>query len=176
VGQVDVLQVHGHVGGQSPEVIVAQVERAQVGQRVVDEDGPLQLVVGEVKQPQVPLVDCVVLVQQLEAVGGDVQLPEGAGQAGGQVAQPVVRQVQEAEVGVGGQLAVQVVKSVVGQVEGARVVLQTVGKLPQASPRAVNLPVAAAAGAHGGAHGEDMWPQQQHEQELQKGLVRGQLR
>lgn len=45
MGQVNRLQVGGHVGGQSPEVIVAEVECAQIDQCVIDEDGPLQLVV-----------------------------------------------------------------------------------------------------------------------------------
>lgn len=116
MGQVNSLQVCRHVGGQSPEEIVAQVEHAQVGQCIVDEDGPLQLVVGQVEHSQIPLVDRVVLVQQLEAVGGGVEMPEGTWQAGGHVAQPVVRQIEEAEMGVCGELAVQVVNSVVGQV------------------------------------------------------------
>lgn len=145
--------MHRQIGRQSPEVIVAQVERAQIDQCVVDEDGPLQLVVGEVEHSQIPLVDRVVLVQQLEAVGGGGEVPEGTRQAGGQVAQPVVRQIEEAEMGVRGELAVKVVQSVVGQVEGAHVVLQANGHLPQTPPGAVYLPVAAVAGAHGGAHG-----------------------
>lgn len=43
-------------------------------------------------------------------------MPEGTRQSGGQVAQPVVRQIKEAEMGVCGELAVQVVNSIVGQV------------------------------------------------------------
>lgn len=62
MGQVNSVQVCRHVGGQGPEVIVAQVEHAQVAQCIVDEDGPLQFVVGQVQLSQVPLVDCVILV------------------------------------------------------------------------------------------------------------------
>lgn len=160
----------GHVGGQSPELVVAQVERAQVDQRVVDEDGTLQLVVGQVQHSQVPLVDRVVLVQQPQAVGRGVELPEGARQAGGQVAQPVVGQIEEAEMGVLGQLAVQIVEAVVGQVEGLHVVLQPVRQVSQCPPGTIHLPVAAAAGAHGGTHGEDMQAERHGEQDFQEGL------
>lgn len=104
-----------------------------------------------------------------------MEVPEGTRQAFGQAAQPVVRQIEDAEMGVRGELAVQVVDSVVGEVEGAHVVLQPIGQLSQAPPGAVDLPVAAAAGARGGAHGQDVRPQQQHEQELQEGLIRGEL-
>lgn len=98
MGQVNNLQVYRHVGGQSPEVIVTQVECAEIDQSVVDEDGPLHVVAGEVKRSQIPLVDCIILVQQMDAVGGGVELPEGTRQAGGQVAQPVMRQIEDAEV------------------------------------------------------------------------------
>lgn len=145
-------------------MIVAQVEFAQTDQSVVDERGPFQFVAGEVERPQVPLVRRVVLVQQLDAVGGGDELPKGTRQVGGQVAQPVVRQIEDAEVRVRGELPVQVVKSVVGQVQRVQVVLQAVGQLPQTPPGAAHLPVAAAAGAHVGAHGEDKQPRKQHEQ------------
>lgn len=153
MGQVNSLQVRRHVGGQSPEVIVAQVEHAQIDQSVIDEDDPLQLVVGEIEHSQIPLVDRIILVQQLDAVGGGVELPEGTRQTGGQVAKPVMRQIKDAEVGVWGELVVQVVDPVVGQVKGAQVVLQAIRQLSQTPPGAVHLPVAAAAGAHRGAHG-----------------------
>lgn len=58
-------------------MIVAEVERAQTAQRVVDKGGSLHFVVGEVKQLQVPLVNRVILVQQLNAVGGGINPPEG---------------------------------------------------------------------------------------------------
>lgn len=176
VGQVDDFQVCGQVGGQRPEVVAAQVERAQVDQGVVDEDGALQLVAGQVQSAQVPLVHRVVLVQQLEAVEGGVEVPERAGQTNREVAQPVVGQIEEAEVGVGGELAVQVVEAVVGHVEGEYVVLQAVGQLSETPPGAVHLPVAAAARADGGAHGGDVQPRQQRQQEEQQGPGRGELR
>lgn len=69
MGQIDGPQVSRQVSGKSPEVIVAQVKHAQVDQCVVDEYGPFQLIVGQIKRSQIPLVDCVILVQQLEAVG-----------------------------------------------------------------------------------------------------------
>lgn len=39
-----------------------------------------------------------------------------------------------------------------GQVKGVQVVLQAIGQLSQTPPGAVHLPVALAAGAHGGTH------------------------
>lgn len=109
MGQINGLQVCRQVSGKSPEVIVAKVEHAQVDQCIVDEYGPFQLVVGQIKRSQIPLVDCVILVQQLEAVGGCIKMPEGAWQANGQVAHVVVRQIKESEVGVWSKLAIQVV-------------------------------------------------------------------
>lgn len=77
-------------------MIVAQVQQAQTGQCVVDEGGALQPVGGQIQEAQVPLVHRVVLAQRLQAVGRGMELPEGTRQAGGQVAQPVVRQIEEA--------------------------------------------------------------------------------
>lgn len=118
----------------------------------------------------------VVLVQHLEAVGGHVEPPERARQAGGQVAEAVVGQVQDAQVSVRRELDVQVLKSVVGQVEGADVVLQALGQMSQPPPGAVCLPVAVFAGAHGGTHGQDPPRQQRHEQQSHEGFIRGSLR
>lgn len=102
--------------GTVPEVIVAEVQQAQTAQRVVDEGGALQPVGGQIQEAQVPLVHRVALAQRLQAVGRGTEPPEGARQAGGQVAQPVVRQIEEAQMGVDRELSVQVEKSVVGQI------------------------------------------------------------
>lgn len=80
-------------------------------------------------------------------------MPQGTWQASGHVAQQVVGQIEEAEMGVFSQLAVQIVNSVVGQVEGEYIVLQAFGQVSQTPVGAVYLPVAAAAGAHGGTYG-----------------------
>lgn len=175
MGQINGLQVRRQVGGQSIEVIIAEVEDLQLRHCVVDEDGPLYLVAREVEGLQVPVVDRVVLVQQLDAVGRGVELPEGARQTSGKAAQPVVGEIQDTEVGVRGEPVVQMDEPVVGQVEGEDVMLQAVGELSQAPPETVHLSVAAAAGAHGGAHGQDAEPEPQHEHQLQEGLIKKRL-
>lgn len=45
MGQIDALQVVWHVGGDSPEAVVAEVEGLEARQCVVDEDHLLQLIV-----------------------------------------------------------------------------------------------------------------------------------
>lgn len=96
MGQIDGLQIGRQVGGHSPEVIAAQVQQAQIDQCVVDEGDTLQPVGGQIQEAHIPLVHRVILAQQLQAVGRGVELPEGARQAAGQVAQPVVGQIEEA--------------------------------------------------------------------------------
>lgn len=59
-------------------MVVAEVQCEQIDECVVDEDGPLQLVVGEVKCLQIPLVHGIILVQQLDMVERSRELPEGA--------------------------------------------------------------------------------------------------
>lgn len=83
-----------------------------------------------------------------------------------------MRHIQNAQVGVLHELAIQALKPVVGQVEGAQVVLQAIRQLPQSLPGAVHVSVAVAAGAHGGTHSQDVQPQQQHKHKFQKGLIK----
>lgn len=60
------------------------------------------------------------------------------------------------------ELPIQAMKSVVGQDEGANVVLQAIRQLSETLPGAVYLSVAAAAGAVGGANSQA--PKQQTRQ------------
>lgn len=88
LGQVVVWQVHRfqivrHVGGHGPKVVVAQVEGAQTGEGVVDEDHPFQLVGRQIQCLQVPVVGRVVFVQWADVVPHHPQVPEGARQRQG---------------------------------------------------------------------------------------------
>lgn len=64
MGQINALQVVWHVGWDSPEAVVAEVESLEAWQCVIDEDHLLQLVVRQVQHLQVPVVRRVVLIQR----------------------------------------------------------------------------------------------------------------
>lgn len=112
MGQVDGLQVVWHVGGDGPEAVVAQVERLEARQRVVDEHDALQLVVRQVQELEVPVIRRVVLVQGAQEVTRGSDVPQGARQGRGQRLQPVVGHVQGSQVGVVAQLTIHVLQAV----------------------------------------------------------------
>lgn len=73
------------------------------------------------------------------------------------------------------EMDVQVEKTIVGQVEGSKVVLQTVRQQLEPPPGAVYFPVTTTASAHGGTNSQNTPTQQQQKEQFQEDLIRGEL-
>lgn len=108
MGQIHRFYVLRYVGGHRPELVVTEVERLQVWERVVDEDDTLQLIDRQIQNPKVPLVGRVVFVKHMQTVSRDVEFPQSPGKGGGKMEQSVVGDVQDAQVREGAQMMVQV--------------------------------------------------------------------